>query len=160
AYLKLPENNWWWHWYGSEVEANAFYLKLLAKTEPQSEKPARLVKYLLNNRKHATYWNSTRDTAVAIEAMAGFLVASGEDKPNLTVELVFDGQKQKEVEISPEILFSFDNRFEIVGDALEAGEHKVELRKQGESPLYFNAYMTNFTLEDFITKAGLEIKVQ
>ena len=35
AYLKLPENNYWWFWYGSETEANAYYLKLLAKTEPQ-----------------------------------------------------------------------------------------------------------------------------
>jgi uncharacterized protein YfaS (alpha-2-macroglobulin family) len=26
-------------------------------------------------------------------------------------------------------------------------------------PVYFNAYLTNFTLEDFITKAGLEVKV-
>jgi uncharacterized protein YfaS (alpha-2-macroglobulin family) len=26
--------------------------------------------------------------------------------------------------------------------------------------LYFNAYLSNFTLEDFITKAGLEIKVE
>ena len=31
--------------------------------------------------------------------------------------------------------------------------------KKGTGPLYYNAYLTNFTLEDFITKAGLEIKV-
>ena len=160
AYLKLPEGNFWWHWYGSDVEANAYYLKLLAKTEPKGEKASRLVKYLLNNRKNATYWNSTRDTAIAIEAMAEFLVASGEDKPDLTVEVWFDGEKRKDVKITKDNLFTFDNRFEIVGDAVETGEHKVELRKQGAGPLYFNAYLTNFTLEDFITKAGLEIKVQ
>jgi hypothetical protein len=39
------------------------------------------------------------------------------------------------------------------------GEHKIEFRKKGQGPLYFNAYLTNFTLEDPITKAGLEIKV-
>ena len=52
AYLKLPENNWWWYWYGSEIEANAYYLKLLSKVDPKGEKAPRLVKYLLNNRKH------------------------------------------------------------------------------------------------------------
>ena len=31
--------------------------------------------------------------------------------------------------------------------------------RQGKGPLYFNAYLTNFTLEDPITRAGLEIKV-
>jgi uncharacterized protein YfaS (alpha-2-macroglobulin family) len=35
----------------------------------------------------------------------------------------------------------------------------VEFRKKGSGPLYFNAYVTYFSLEDFITKAGLEIKV-
>ncbi|HTN76301.1 MAG TPA: alpha-2-macroglobulin family protein, partial [Pirellulaceae bacterium] len=47
AYLKLPENNYWWYWYGSETEANAYYLKLLARLEPKGEKAPRLVKYLL-----------------------------------------------------------------------------------------------------------------
>ena len=48
AYLKLPENNYWWSWYGSEYEAQAYYLKLLAAVDPKNEKASRLVKYLLN----------------------------------------------------------------------------------------------------------------
>ena len=32
-----------------------------------------------------------------------------------------------------------------------------KIRKKGDSPLYYNAYLTNFTLEDHITKAGLEV---
>jgi uncharacterized protein YfaS (alpha-2-macroglobulin family) len=35
----------------------------------------------------------------------------------------------------------------------------ISVRKQGSGPLYFNAYLTNFTLEDPIVRAGLEIKV-
>jgi uncharacterized protein YfaS (alpha-2-macroglobulin family) len=159
AYLKLPADNFWWYWYGSETEANAYYLKLLARTSPKDRKAARLVKYLLNNRKHATYWNSTRDTAVCIEAMAEYLKASGEDRPDLTVEVWLDGQKRKEVKIDPASLFTFDNEFVLFGDAVSSGQHTLEIRKRGTGPVYFNAYLTNFTLEDFITKAGLEVKV-
>ena len=54
AYLNLPADNWWWCWYGSEYEAQAYYLKLLAAVEPKGEKASRLVKYLINNRRHAT----------------------------------------------------------------------------------------------------------
>ena len=46
------------------------------------------------------------------------------------------------------------------GDAVDSGKHTVELRKKGTGPVYFNAYLTNFTLESFIKKAGLEVKVQ
>ncbi|HEY0981429.1 alpha-2-macroglobulin family protein [Schlesneria sp.] len=158
AYLKLPHEGWW-YWYGNDIEANAYYLKLLSKTNPNDRRASRLVKYLLNNRKHATYWNSTRDTALCIEALAEYQQASGEDKPNLTVEVWLDGQKQKEVKIDASNLFTFDNKFVLEGDAVTTGKHTLELKKQGTGPLYYNVYQTNFTLEDFISRAGLEVKV-
>jgi uncharacterized protein YfaS (alpha-2-macroglobulin family) len=159
AYLQLPGGNPWWYWYGSETEANAYYLKLLSAATPKDKKAAGLVKYLLNNRKHATYWNSTRDTALCIEAMADYLKASGEDKPDLTVEVFVDGKKHKEVKIDTTNLFTFDNKLVLLGDAVDSGKHTVEIKKKGTGPLYFNAYLTNFTLQDPITRAGLEVKV-
>lgn len=159
AYLRLPGDNPWWSWYGSEIEADAYYLKLLARTDPKGKVASRLVKYLLNNRKHSTYWNSTRDTATSIEAMADFLKASGEDKPEMDVEIWMDGKKHKEVHIDSKNLFSFDNKLVLLGDAVDTGKHTVEVRRKGTGPVYFNAYLSNFTLEDHITKAGLEVKV-
>jgi uncharacterized protein YfaS (alpha-2-macroglobulin family) len=158
AYLNLP-GGFWWYWYGSEYEAHAFYLKLLTANEPNSDVAAGMVKYLLNNRKHATYWNSTRDTALVIEAMADYLAATGEGASEMTVEVWLNGQRQKTVEITPEVLFSFDNRFVIEGGDLEAGRHTLELRKTGEGRLYYNAYLSLFSLEDNIQAAGLELKV-
>ena len=159
AYLQLPGDQYWWYWYGSETEANAYYLKLLARTDPDGQRAPRLVKYLLNNRKHATYWRSTRDTAVCVEAFADYIRATGEDKPDMFVEIWMDGEKKKEVEITAENLFDFDNKFVLTGKDVADGEHTIEIRRRGGGPVYFNSYLTNFTLEDMITKAGLEIKV-
>ncbi len=159
AWLRLPDDNWWWCWWGSEYEAHAYYLKLLCRMEPKGETATRLVKYLINNRRHATYWNSTRDTAVIIESFADFLKASGEDAPDMTVEILVGGKKMKEVAINKDNIFSFDNKLVMVGDAIEEGEHAVEVRRTGKGPVYFNAYLTNFTLEDPIGPAGLEVKV-
>ena len=44
--------------------------------------------------------------------------------------------------------------------SITSGKHTLELVKSGRGPIYFNAYLDYFTLEDFITRAGLEIKVQ
>jgi len=167
AYIDLPNrNSYWWFWYGDTIEANAYYLKLLTKVNPQDPKAAGIVKYLLNNRRNATYWNSTRDTAVCIEAMAEYLKASGEATPNMLVEVWIDGEKRQSVEITPDVLFGFNNKFLVLGADLKDGEHVVELKKSPlngatskPGPLYFNAYLTNFTLEDPIKAAGLEIKV-
>jgi uncharacterized protein YfaS (alpha-2-macroglobulin family) len=159
AYLNLGNQGYWWCWYGSENEAHAYFLKLLAAVAPRSEAAADLVKYLLNNRRHATYWNSTRDTALCIEAMADYLRASGEDKPDMTVGIYLDGTKQKETRITADTLFAFDNKLVLTGEAVTSGQHMVEVRRAGTGPVYFNAYLSNFTLEDPITRAGLEIKV-
>ncbi len=159
AYLNLPNSGYWWYWYGSEYEAHAYYLKLLALTDPKSEKAAWLVKYLLNNRKHGAYWKSTRDTAVCIEALADYLRASGEDKPDMTVELYLDGRPLKQVGITSQNLFTFDNKLILTGKTVSTGKHTLEIRKNGTGPIYFNAFLTYFTLEDLILKTGLEIKV-
>jgi uncharacterized protein YfaS (alpha-2-macroglobulin family) len=160
AYLRLPQSDYWWTWYGSEVEANAYYLKLISRVDPQNLTASRLVKYLLNNRKHGTYWNSTRDTAICVEAFADYLRATGEGQPDMVVEILLDGQLKKAVEITGENIFSFDNKFVLTGEQLTDGEHRVEIRRRGSGAVYFNAFLTNFTLEDPITHAGLEIKVQ
>jgi uncharacterized protein YfaS (alpha-2-macroglobulin family) len=96
---------------------------------------------------------------LCLEAFADYIRASGEDQPNMTVEVYFDGKLQKAVEITPQTLFTFDNKFVLEGQDIKSGQHTVELKKKGQGPLYYNGYASNFTLEDFITKAGLEIKV-
>ena len=159
AYLELKNGGYWWSWYGSEFESQAYYLKLLAAVKPKSPQASGLAKYLINNRKHATYWNSTRDTAICIEALADYVRATGESEPDMTVEILLNGKKLKEVKINKDNIFNFDNKLVLEGDAVDTGDHKIEFRKKGKGPLYFNAYLTNFTLEDFITRAGLEVKV-
>ncbi|MBK1832173.1 hypothetical protein JIN77_15655 [Verrucomicrobiaceae bacterium R5-34] len=159
AYLKLGNRGYWWYWYGSEMEAHAWYLKLLAAAKPKSKEARGIVKYLVNNRKHATYWNSTRDTAYCIEAIADYMRASGENNPEATVTVKVDGKILKTVEITKDNLFSYDNKVVVAGDALGTGEHTVEIVKLGNGPLYTNAYLQVFTKEDFIEKTGLEVKV-
>ncbi|MCA8999824.1 MAG: alpha-2-macroglobulin, partial [Planctomycetaceae bacterium] len=166
AFLDLPNNGAWWFWYGNTIEANAHYLKLLTRVNPQDEKASGLVKYILNNRTHGGYWQSTRATAYCIEALAEYLQASGEAEPNMLVEIHLDGELKQSVEITPEVLFSYDNSFVIDGPALSAGNHKLEIVRKplnaqpsALSPLYHNLYVTNFTMEEMITAAGLEIKV-
>jgi uncharacterized protein YfaS (alpha-2-macroglobulin family) len=160
AYLDLQNTNFWWNWYGSEVEAHAWYLKLLAAVKPQDADTRGLVKYLVNNRKHASYWESTRDTAFAVEAIASYFKASGEDAPEMEVDVLLDGKSLRKVSITRENLFTFDGTVALTGDAVTTGKHEVELRKSGKGTLYANAYLEVFTLEDKLRAAGLEVKVQ
>ncbi|RYD18472.1 MAG: hypothetical protein EOP88_22460 [Verrucomicrobiaceae bacterium] len=159
AYLDLGNNDYWWKWYGSGIEAHAWYLKLLAAVKPQDADTRGLVKYIVNNRKHATYWESTRDTAYAIEAIADYFKASGEDAPEMEVDVLVDGKSLRKVSITRENLFAFDSSVILTGDDVTTGKHEVELRRTGKGTLYANAYLEVFTLEDKLRAAGLEVKV-
>ena len=161
AWLRMNNGGYWWFWFGDEIEAHAIYLKLLARTNPKGALASRLVKYLLNNRKHSTYWNSTRDTALCIEAMAEFMAASGEGKPDMTVDVWMDGKSVSgPVSVHAGNLFTIDNTVTLQGASLTTGAHTIDVRRTGKGPVYFNAYLENFTLEDPIAAAGLEVKVQ
>jgi len=159
AYLDLRNGSYWWWWYGSDYEAQAWFLKLLAVVEPKGEDARGLAKYLVNNRKNGYYWRSTRDTAYCLEALGAFIKASGESAPDMELDVVMDGKVLKTVKITKENLFSYESRVVVAGDVVTGGQHKVELRKRGSGVIYANAYVEYFTLEDFIPKAGLEVKV-
>lgn len=160
AYLKTPDRFGYWWWYGDDVEANAYALKLFVKAMPDDPRVSGLARYLLNNRRNATYWKSTRDTAIAVEALAEYLEISGELEANVTLEVLVDGRSLRKVHVTRDNLFTFDGVVELEGDAVSAGLHTVELRRDGEGPLYYAVQSTNFTLENFIPKAGLELKTE
>ena len=160
AYLRIPDNYWWWFWYGRDIDTQATYLKLLAKTDPRGKRAAWLAKYILINRKHAVYWTSVVDTGSCVAALCEFMQSSGEAKPDMIVEVLFDGKVLKEVEINAKNMFNIDNSIKLSGKELTSGRHKVEIRRQGKGAVYFNTYLSYFTLEDFIKDAGLDLKIK
>ncbi len=151
---------YWWYWYGDDIETHAMTLKLHLAAGGEEELASRLVKYLVNNRTNAAYWKSTRDTALVVEAMAEYLAASGEDRPSAEVEVWVDGERRQSVTIDPSSLLSGEHRLVLGAEELSAGPHTVELRKTGNTPLYYSGYLTNFTTEADIEPAGLELQVK
>lgn len=113
AYLRGNEPGW--YWYGSSTESMAMYLKLLVAVDPQHPTTSRLVKYLLNNRANATYWNSTRDTAMVIEALAEYLQATEELSADMAVDVMLDGKRIGRVSFDRQNLFTVNNTVEIEG---------------------------------------------
>ncbi|GAB5406038.1 MAG: hypothetical protein Aurels2KO_42690 [Aureliella sp.] len=158
AYLETQAAGW--YWYGSGIEADAMYLKLLSLIDPNGQTAPRLVKYLINNRRHGTYWNNTRDSALVVEALSDYIVASGENLAACGVEAFLDGKRLGRIEFTPKTFFTANATIEIKGRALTTGDHTLELRRTGSSNVYYSVYTSNFTREAVIKPAGLEVKIQ
>ena len=158
AWLRTPTRGWWW-WYNDPVEVQAWYLKLLSRTNPSGARASGVAKHLLRNRKNGAYWQSTRDTAYAIEALSEYAVASGEAAPDMTVSVFLDGNKVMERRITAANILD-DNRFVLEGVAVETGEHELRIVREGSGNLYYSGALDVFSLEDPIAAAGLELKVK
>jgi hypothetical protein len=160
AYLKFPQSNPWWNWHGNEIETQAFYLKLLSLCKPKTRQPAWLAKYLVNNRKNSACWNSPRETALCVEAVADYFASSNEISSNINLEVYFDGQLKKQVSISPRNIFTYDAELLLKGYEVSSGRHTIELRRKGTGPLFFNASLFFFSLEKTIKSAQSDLSLE
>jgi uncharacterized protein YfaS (alpha-2-macroglobulin family) len=158
AWVRTPDACWWF-WWNNDVEANAWALKALVAIDPQNDLAPRLVKWLLNNRRNGYYWRSTRDTALVIAAMTDYMRASGEAAPDYSLVLSVDGRPMKQVKLTKENFFTFDNQLLLYGLQLKPGPHRITLAKQGRGALYYSAYLSYFTKEEDVKGAGNEIFV-
>ncbi|MBR0459654.1 MAG: hypothetical protein IJJ26_10500 [Victivallales bacterium] len=154
AWLDLHDAPWWW--YTDPFETQAAFLKLLLAEAPKDPVAPRLVKYLLNNRKNASCWRSTRDTAACLEAFAEYLAATGEDTPDTTVELLLDGKHVATSRLTRDNLF--DAELSLLTE-LPPGTHTLVVRHAGKSPLYLNTYLTYFSKEERLAATGTEIQI-
>ncbi len=159
AWVRTPQN-YWWYWWNNDIETNAWALKAIVALDPKNDLAPRLVKWLLNNRRHGYYWRSTRDTAQVIAAMTDYMAASGEAAPDYALTVAIDGQPVKEVRVNKDNFFTFDNRVLLQGLQVKPGPHEVTLTKTGSGALYYSSYLSYFTKEEDVKGAGNEIFVE
>ncbi len=161
AWLRLPNEGYWWRWYGSGTATQAAYLKLMARSDPGNPVTARLAKWLLNNRANGSYWDSTKDTADCLEALSAYLLQTREGLEDMEAEILYDGVPVKTVSSTKETLFTFDNAFRLSGKDLTDGSHVITIRrKKGSGNIYASSTLSYFSLEDPIPAAGNAVTVE
>lgn len=148
-----------YRWSEGGVEATAFSLKALLNITPDSEFVAPAVRWLALNRRGAS-WKNTRDTAIAILALADYLKASGELRPDYDYEVLLNGRPVAQGHVDPGNMFTFDRYIDLPPEAITDGMNKVQVRLSGVGTMYLAAHLKYFTLEEGITAEGNEIFVE
>lgn len=147
----------WWFWENDRVETQAFALWALAEIAPEHPLAPKVARWLLLNRQ-GSRWDSTRDTAHAIYALAAFARGAGETGADLTAE-VRAGGITKTFRITPQNGFAFDDTL-VLGDAeLGAGRKAVSVKVTGSGVLYYSASLRYFTKEEDIKGAGSDLRL-
>ena len=75
----------------TSIEATAFAVQALVKRDPSNPVIERAVRWMMLNRT-AGYWSSTKQTAMAIYGLLGFMQARGETAQPFSVDVFVNGQ--------------------------------------------------------------------
>ncbi len=119
-------------------EATAFAVKLLSQLRPSSPLLPKAALWLVNSRRGGYYWNSTKQTALVIDGLTGYLAMSGELKPDVAF-LVYVNDRQvlsrkftSEEPLAPASL-------KLTGNELAPGKNRVKVVRSGNGRLYWSA---------------------
>lgn len=129
------QSDWRWDFpTDGSVEATAMAVKLLSVTTPESPLVNQAAAWLMARRAHGYYWTNTKTTAFAILGLTDALARSRELAADGTVTVLVDG---KEVWRKSWSAADAMRKAENMTAPLDArdGEHVVEIRKTGGSPV-------------------------
>jgi uncharacterized protein YfaS (alpha-2-macroglobulin family) len=149
-----------WRWSEGGVEATAFALRALLAIDPKNELVDPVANWLIKNRRGAQ-WSNTRDTAIVLLALNDYLRVTGEIKGELGYELFVNGSSLGTRKISGPDIFNAPEKFLLPENLIKDGPNEIRIdRKSGDSPIYFAAECSFFSLEEPIAPAGNEIFVR
>jgi alpha-2-macroglobulin len=150
----------WWRWYNNDVETNAWALRALTAIDPQNALAPQIANWLAANRTHGKYWRSTRDTALAVHALAEQMQIAKNDSAEFAVAIAVDGRPVAEALVSWKQLLSPSSRVVIAGRDLKPGRHQVTLTKKKPGLLYYSIVTNYFDRSQRIVKSGHGIQVE
>jgi len=132
-----------YRWTGQSVEATALALEALLAIAPDHALVAKVATWLALNREGG-YWVSTRQTAMVVMAMAGYLQKTGTAAPNMKLELEVNGRSIWKRAVTPNNWAIFEGTTLLKASDLQPGDNKVVLRSEGKGAPVYSLYLRQF----------------
>lgn len=135
-----------------DVEATALSLKALARIKPNSELLPRVARWLVANRRHSYFWESTKNTAFAIFGLIDYLKVSRELSPDYEVEIYLNGENVATQHVSSAVASQTISISRKAADVPTTNE--VRIVKRGKGVLYFSSSLDYYSGEENVPARG------
>jgi len=140
----------------SDLDATSFALRALAVITPQSPLLPKIARWLVANRRHGYYWESTRDTTQAILGLTEYVRSSGELTADYSFEVYLNGESVlRRTVTAAEAATGQPLVIERRGAALGAA-NQIRVVKRGNGTLFFSAALEYYTRREVIPPAANE----
>src|SRR5262249_46068182 len=114
------------------LEATAYAVKALSIWKPQSPVLGKAVRWLVTHRRFGYYWDSTKQTAIAISGLIPYLKVTKELEPNYQLQVFLNNKLIKERSITAADALNPAGIVLDIGSAqLRTGDNEVKIVKTG-----------------------------
>jgi len=140
AYWPSHYDYWMEFSYDDGAETTALALKLLSLVHPNSPLLPKAAQWLVDHRNDGYYWDSTKQTAMAIFGLTEYLKVSHELEADFTADvLVNDKPVLSHKFTHADTATVASQTIHLNFDQLAPGENKIRIRKSGVGRLYWTA---------------------
>jgi uncharacterized protein YfaS (alpha-2-macroglobulin family) len=147
------------HWSDDAVETTATTLRAFLAISPDDEIVPKIVFWLLRERK-GNRWKSTKDSALALLALAEFLGNTSDASPKMELVFTLNGKSIASYAVSEKDLLEFSRPMEMKLTGIKVGKNTLKVQKKGEGNLFFSLVFSYYSKEEGITAGGTNLKVQ
>ncbi|MHC4816777.1 MAG: alpha-2-macroglobulin family protein, partial [Planctomycetota bacterium] len=136
-----------YRWTSHSVETTALGLQALLAIDPDHALVKKVVTWLAMTR-DGDHWVSTRQTAMVVYALAGYLARTGEREPDMTLTLEVNGTRLFQKRVTKDNWHAFDGTVKLTGAQLRPGENRIVLDRQGTGTPVYALYLKHFVKAD------------
>lgn len=142
-------------WTDSDIESTAYCMKAIVNMDTEHPLLAKMLRWL-EIKKRGNSYNSTKDTASVVFALAEYLEHSGELNHDYSGVILLNGQEhafaftEKEKNVQQKEIMLIPN----------ALSNKITIQKQGKGKVYYTAYLDYYSKEEKIpfSENGISVK--
>jgi uncharacterized protein YfaS (alpha-2-macroglobulin family) len=143
-------------WRDSDIETTALAVQALVRGKPTSPLIVPALRWLINQRS-GSLWDSTKDSAQAVIALADYLQLSPELEPDETVRVLVNGVEKASVRFTAEDIAKADRTIRM--DNL-TGDATITVQRTGRGAVYFAARLTAHTRDGLDTTEDNGFRIQ
>lgn len=135
-----------------QTESTALSLKALARIKPDSPLLPQVARWLVSGRVNGAYWNSTKDTALAISGLIEYVKVSHELSPAYDLEVYVNGETvvaERVTDANGTQTFVVNRNGRAVGET-----NHIRIVKRGKGALYFSSFVDYYTNDENVAAQG------
>ena len=146
----------YYSWTDNDKEATAYALRAMLATGVGGDIIDRSIRWLMRRRRGGM-WDTTKDTAAAVEALVDVMAKTKELSSRYTARLLINGKVAGKLDVTPENVMSTTLSLDVSPQLLKHGANELAVSIQGTGTLYWSGSL-RFGAPPIARQAGVKVE--